>query len=61
MHSSPGGMLVFDLEVLKVHVPKVKKFREPTFTVTNTEITLEILGISHYKSLSFGNPAVHGL
>ena len=60
-HSSPRGMLVFDLLVLKVHVPKVKRCREPTFICNNAEITLEILEVLHYKSLSFGNPTTREL
>lgn len=31
VHSGPGGMMVFDLQVLKVHVPNVKRCMEPTF------------------------------
>lgn len=54
-------MVVFDLWVLKVHVPKVKKCREPTFISNYAEITLEILEVLHYKSLSFRNPTASEL
>ena len=41
--------------------PSLRNSESQLLLVTNAEITLEILEVLHYKSLSFGNPTAHGL
>lgn len=41
--------------------PRLRDAESQLLFVTNADITLEILEVLHYKSLSFGNPTAHEL
>lgn len=41
--------------------PRLRNAESQHLLVTNAEITLEILDVLHYKSVSFGNPTASEL